>query len=34
MNNQAVATRNTVYRLGEASADYKTWAREQKNAAA
>ena len=34
MNNQAVATRNTVYRLGEASADYKAWAREQKDAAA
>ena len=34
MNNQAVVTRNTVYRLGEASAGYKAWAGEQKDAAA
>jgi hypothetical protein len=34
MNNQAVVTRNTVYRLGEASAGYKAWVGEQKNAAA
>jgi hypothetical protein len=34
MNNQSVATRNTVYRLGEASPDYKAWAMEPENAAA
>jgi hypothetical protein len=34
MNNQAVITRNTVYRLGEASPGYKAWTREQENAAA
>ncbi len=34
MNNQAVATRNTVYCLGEASASYKAWALEQETTAA
>jgi hypothetical protein len=34
MNSQAVITRNTVYRLGEASRDYKAWAREQETTAA
>ena len=34
LNNQAVATRNTVYRLGEASQGYKAWAREHENVAA
>jgi hypothetical protein len=34
MSNQAVVTGNTVYRLGEASAEYKAWAREHETAAA
>jgi hypothetical protein len=28
VNHKAVETRNTVYRLGEASRDYKAWAQE------
>jgi hypothetical protein len=34
INNQAVVTRNTVYRLGEASPGYKAWTSEQGNTAA
>jgi len=33
-DSHAVVTRNTVYRLGEASPDYKAWLREHENAAA
>ncbi len=32
--NQEVVTRNTVYRLGEASSEYKVWARQHTSAAA
>jgi len=34
INNKAVVTQNTVYRLGEASRDYKAWTREHTTGAA
>lgn len=34
INERLVETLNTVYQLGEASDDYKTWEREQKKGAA
>ena len=34
VNHKAVETRNTVYRLGEASRDYRAWAQERETGAA